>query len=524
MAASGLKGWVYTIALLVLIGLLDGPLYAQRVPVIFTGHTWEGEFENGLRHANPFDPTEVELVLRLTAPGGTEHVVSGYYVGDGAGGQGSRWRVRFVPDEAGLWRYTYEWSDGAGEGSGLLLVHEDKLAKLAALTGSEPPRMAPAEPFDQIPYYVAIPGPEILDEPGGEALLDYIRDRLGANGVAFVLGNGVWADCPDPDTPCSPFSGLLDLAYWARLDRLMQALAERDLAANIMFYNDEDGQPGFEGRSAEEWLLTHYAVARLAAYPGVSFDSGIDILEYRDEDWSEWFAARLTSLDPYGRPVGSRHGGDVGEFDCGSCTYDSRGDSHPTYEEIRTALAQAGRPVFYTDRWRVGFGRGDFDTDGIRRTMWEAMLAGGAGFILGGRNGPLRPQDFQDDLSDPAQYLAFGSFWSDPERDRSDYQVCNERVSTGLCFGADDAEYIIYLAEGGTVNVDLGDWTVLAELSWFNPRDGTRIELDPVAAGGEVSVSAPDGNDWVLQVAAPPLPKLLPRITRVIGVPPPPEL
>lgn len=503
---------------------LAPPVPAGRVPVIFTGQLWQGEFDNGLRYANPFDPAEVELALRFTSPGGEEHQVSGYYVGDGAGGHGALWRARFVPDEAGLWRYTYEWSDGAGAGSGLILVHEDKLAKLAALTGTEPPRTAPAPPFEEIPYYVAIPGPEIIDQPEGEALLDYIRDALGANGVAFVLGNRVWADCAADDVPCTPYSGLLDLGYWDQVDRLMQALEARRLGANVMFYYDGDGRPGFEGRSSLEWLLTHYAVARLAAYPRVSFDSGIDILEYRDSDWSEWFAARLAALDPYGRPVGSRHGGGSGEFECASCSYDSRGDIHPTYEEMRSAIEGAGKPVFFTDRWRVGFTRGDFDTDGMRRAMWEAMLAGGAGFILGGRNGPLRPEDFRSDLGDTAQYLAFGHFWSDPARDRADYQVCNERISTGLCYGSDGVEYVVYLPDGGTVNVDLAAWTVLAEAAWLNPRTGERTALDPVAAGGEVAFTAPDGNDWVLQVAAPPLPKLLPLITRVIGIPPPPDL
>jgi hypothetical protein len=64
------------------------------------------------------------------------------------------------------------------------------------------------------------------------------------------------------------------------------------------------------------------------------------------------------------------------------------------------------------------------------------------------------------------------------------------------CLAAEKEEYIVYFVNGGTVSIELppqGEF--LGE--WFNPRTGQAGEKTEIKAG---SVTAPDGDDWVLYV------------------------
>ncbi len=41
------------------------------------------------------------------------------------------------------------------------------------------------------------------------------------------------------------------------------------------------------------------------------------------------------------------------------------------------------------------------------------------------------------------------------------------------------------------------------DVSWFDPRSGATTPAAAVSGGGTRSFTAPDGNDWVLQITAP---------------------
>jgi len=63
------------------------------------------------RNDNPF--LDIRLNVTLTAPSGAEVQVPGFFAGDGNGnGNGNTWRIRFAPDEAGLWSYTVSFRQG----------------------------------------------------------------------------------------------------------------------------------------------------------------------------------------------------------------------------------------------------------------------------------------------------------------------------------------------------------------------------------------------------------------------------
>lgn len=60
---------------------------------------------------NPFLDYRLQVTFR--GPGGQVYNVPGFFAGDGSGGEtGSVWRVRFAPDQAGIWSYRASFRSG----------------------------------------------------------------------------------------------------------------------------------------------------------------------------------------------------------------------------------------------------------------------------------------------------------------------------------------------------------------------------------------------------------------------------
>lgn len=114
--------WLGLVASLFFLGPDDssGALLADSKDrqVVALWDRFEVSVTNSSRYANPFQ--DVELNAVFTRPGGREVRFFGFYDGDGHGGQsGPIWKLRFMPDEAGVWHYRSAFSDGSSgrEGS-----------------------------------------------------------------------------------------------------------------------------------------------------------------------------------------------------------------------------------------------------------------------------------------------------------------------------------------------------------------------------------------------------------------------
>jgi hypothetical protein len=63
---------------------------------------------------------------------------------------------------------------------------------------------------------------------------------------------------------------------------------------------------------------------------------------------------------------------------------------------------------------------------------------------------------------------------------------------------AQNAEYLVYLPEGGTVQVDLSATRGQLSVEWFNPENGSTTSGGQINGGEERSFTAPFGGDAVL--------------------------
>jgi hypothetical protein len=69
---------------------------------------------NGNEYVNPFDPDEIDITAIFISPSGKQWKVPGFYYYS----MGSLWKVRFSPDETGVWNYKISVRDKGGEVTG----------------------------------------------------------------------------------------------------------------------------------------------------------------------------------------------------------------------------------------------------------------------------------------------------------------------------------------------------------------------------------------------------------------------
>lgn len=84
---------------------------------------WEHRVTNSKTYSNPFDFNVIELRVVFTSPSGQKINFFGFYDGNGKGKQdGNVWKLRFMPDKTGTWKYSYSWTDGTSGGAGSFKV------------------------------------------------------------------------------------------------------------------------------------------------------------------------------------------------------------------------------------------------------------------------------------------------------------------------------------------------------------------------------------------------------------------
>ena len=147
-----------------------------------------------------------------------------------------------------------------------------------------------------------------------------------------------------------------------------------------------------------------------------------------------------------------------------------------------------------------------YDTDGIesndnpiqRKGFWTAFASGGHVDYtdysfqpeIGGDERGLRRAELRRQLGHLAGFTRQVRFWemhpADLVRAGDAYALVSPR------------EAVIYLPDGGNVEVDLNGMMGALRAKWFNPRNGLSSQLSAVTGGKTRSFAAPDHHDWVL--------------------------
>jgi hypothetical protein len=338
----------------------------------------------GPSEGNPF--TEVELTARASQ-GSHALEVTGFYDGDGV------YRLRFMPDRPGEWRYTTRSNRADLDGrTGRFEVTKPSPGNHGPVRVRNTFHFAYADGTPYSPVgttcYAWTHQTDALESQTLETLrhAPFNKLRMCVFPKFYAYNQGEPPRYPFAGTPprgwdFSRFNPAFFRHLEARVGQLRDLGIEADL---ILFHPYDKGYWGFDRMAPDEDdRYLRYAVARLAAYRNVwwSLANEWDFMkEKREPDWDRMFKV-VEAVDPYGH-LRSIHNGTL--------LYNH---THPwvTHASIQngSAVEDYGRAVLYRDVYRkpVVFDEvkyegdiperwGNITAEELVHRFWQGTIAG----------------------------------------------------------------------------------------------------------------------------------------------------
>lgn len=248
-------------------------------------------FETSVTNSKPYSNklADVTLNIQYQAPSGKLYNFYGFYDGDGKGGnQGSVWKMRFMPNELGEWKYVYTWSDGSKGGKGAFKCISEGAGK------------GVLQAYDSNPHWLAYNGTEPIwvksyYETGHGSLgqdfdwvVNNVYQRLYEAGYNHLQVNWLLSLCcfeqyykdgPEPETldlslyKEGDIYGSMNMDVWRRMEQHLGWLNDRSMGVHMFLGVDgsrNDG-PDWSKLSLEEkdWFA-RYMVARLTPFANLA--------------------------------------------------------------------------------------------------------------------------------------------------------------------------------------------------------------------------------------------------------------
>jgi hypothetical protein len=474
---------------------------------------WEATLKSSHRYFNPF--TEVTVVATFRSPSGKVYEVEGFYDGE------QTWKVRFMPDELGQWRWFIrsEPPDERLSASGRFECVQSKLRG--------PLRVHPQNPLwfafaDGTPVYLLafhLWNLDAMDEATLAKTLDFLKER-GFNAIVgphLSPERTAWEKLPNGKIAFNRF----DLSVWQGLDRALRMTAERGMV--VIPFSIIGGTNGLPKAPPDELdLLLRYWVARWQGFWNATFQPTSEWEEGYSEQEILAIGERLYQLT-HGRFLVSVHSLKASSERVQQARWfgyhtvqDKLTDwNFGKYKWFAELFARVPKPIFAHEcLWEGNFYQRDagLDVDNMRRAAWTIALSGGqinyadevvpprrwqrredVGVTfseLGAKTKPLG--QLYEALNHLARFMRSLPFWR--------MRPCPELANTGVCLADLGQIYAVYAPKGGTVRLDLTKTDATFKFRWFNTRTGKWVEGGTVSGGGQREFEAPDESDWVLLV------------------------
>ena len=492
-------------------------------------------------YTNPY-ANGPSLNATFTGPAGATKSVSGFWDG------GNTFKVRFTPTAQGAWTYTTRSGDQGLNGSGGTINATAPSDGQHGFLRVDPNYRTSFVWDDGTRYFMM-----------GQTCYDWIQaalvndnwkimvDKSLAHGMSKIrfnvyaqghYGNVHASDYPDAypyaGSSTSPDRDHLNIAYWRKLDEMVQFLSSKGMVADLIVTSPYRNGRVF-GTHEQNDRFVKYVVSRYAAYPNVT--------------WclvNEWAVATKAREHPQGQADFNRMGSLIRDGDPWlangaalrplSTHQNTRIDfqffdaSWPTH-----ALIQFG------PRNNNGYANGDqwgnagivynlghhvpvvndeygyiSDKGGVpmtrvqsRRTIWGIVTAGGYGTngdwrIITKDGTTIRPSQTGDWVDAPEYgdikrlvefFTAKGiAYWK--MASHNELKVSGTRT---YVLAEPGRRYVVYAATGGKFSLELAEGEYFAYQ--YDPRTGETTRLSKVTGGGTRSFNMPDStNDWVLHL------------------------
>ena len=505
---------------------------------------WEGTFVSEREQTNPVQ--EVVLSVELMSPSGERHRAVGFWDG------GRTWRVRFCPDEVGVWRYATDGSDQDDTG----LHGRTGSFTCVPFAGDNPlyqhgqVRVAPSgrylEHADGTPFFFLADtcwnGPHLASPAEWD---DYLGDRASKRFSAVIFTAPHFRALAANADGRTAFTGreriAIDPCYFQRLDRSVDAINERGLLAVPLLLHagkDTDRNSGHFLPADQAVLLARYMIARYDAHhvlwdlvaEGEFHGGGA---RYWKEVARAVFAdgkRHPVTLHPYGMDWALYDFADEPWMDVAG--YQSaHGDNEaylrwiPEGPPSTSWNLQPARPFINLEPPYEGHlathSRLPFDAATVRRhTYWSLFVSPTAGVAYGGHgvwgwdDGGGAP--FAHEQTGPApswrealqlpgaasvRHLAelitslpWWTFIPAPELLAEQPGKGDPRLTVVAARGNDGQLGLVYIPRGSRATLSLSVMPSV-HATWIDPRSGER---QPAVLPSDGTGKTPDGEDWLL--------------------------
>jgi hypothetical protein len=441
----------------------------------------------------------------------------GFYDGE------QTWRLRFMPDQLGLWRYVARFSDGSLGVAGTFTCVESDVPGMLSVDESNPlwfglkgGKHTLIRSFHVGDGFFASNMPDakreaFLDwaQAQGYTMLSVASHYL--NRDADGRGRG-W------DTPkLWP----LDAMEFRKLERLLDDLAARKMMV-FPFAGFFGRDAYYPSNPAEQELYVRYVLARLGPYWNVLFNvAGPEPLHpkapFMPHEKLCWLGALIKSLDVFGHllTVHNATGEDAFKDEAWSDFGTLQGPKTVDLDELSAGLRKnhhPAKPLYAQETlWSGNKWHPDYTDEQLRKNTYVLMLSvaalnfadnggpepGAVGLSSSGFSGSL-------DLADCHQWRhdiikrVWDFFETIPFYRMSPQQ---HLVSTGCCDNSSyclaeiGVQYLVYLPSGGPIDVQIvnGPYTV----TWINAENTQEQFVGGVTYDGQGLQSPPDGDDWL---------------------------
>jgi hypothetical protein len=504
---------------------------------------WEKSFE-AVTDVPP-DPA-TGLIVRLLSPSGKRHIVSAFFDG------GKTWRVRFMPNEAGRWRYrtiAYPGYPGLSQQRGEFQCVRGRVGNRFTQHGA----VQVARSRTHFAHADGTPFFFLGDTVWNGALMSakddwnqFLNDRVAKKftAIQFIM-ESPWRSAPTDADGRATFTGRekieINTQAFKRIDERIDAINARGLlAVPVLIWSNHRDDPGKFLPESEVIRLAKYMIARYGAHHVIWILAGDD--RYVGENAERWKRIGRAVFEYPRAPVmmhpqGMQLPTDVFQSEqwISAIGYQSgHGDDANTLRWIHSGpVMQAWsqpplRPFLnieppYEDHVAYQSKQRHTDYTMRRACYWSLMNAPAAGLTYGAHG----IWSWETSAAEPLNHKGTGIAkpWHEamllPGSTQMKYLAefftalpwTRLRPAQELLFaqpGADDpAKFIsamrtpsgnvaiFYLPAGGEVHLRPETFSDRTKAEWFNPRDGKR-QLAKVPGNGRYV--APDAQDWLLTV------------------------
>ncbi len=506
--------------------------------------------------------TDVELLVDYTAPSGKVWAFRGFFDGDGKGGggpsSGNVWKMRFMPDEVGTWRYAWRWSDGTKGGSGSFE---------STSTGAGPGII---KAYAQNPHWFAYNGTDpvwlksyyetghgsIGQDLGWVAknvyqpLLDHGYNHLQVNWLmSLCCFQQYYLDGPEPETldlalyENGEVTTTMNLDVWRRMERHLGWLNDRDVGVHMFLGFDgsrNDGPRWEDLDDAEKEFYVKYAVARLAPYANLAGWNFVWEVEGSRETHELGLARLIAKYDVFGHlrtyedemPRENHWHEDAYTFASTENHHIVAPDSllerynyrrTPWTHYMASLLSYAGKPVYMSEGnalWRrYWHQRAGATQDDLRQAAWATTLAG-ASFNWNGHSSEYQLMAGGPDglpFNDENAFTASEAYVEILTRVMNDEveffkltpqsnQLTKHDPFRVFALVEEGRQYLVFSMHGEPFSLFLGDGEYTNNV-WIDAKTGAQRPAGTVTGHGALAITPKGDNErdtWPASVAFEP--------------------